>query len=337
MQQRVWSFERHCDCVGLLAGSARVAVGQSSLEGNVWDGCVKLLDEASGAELASKEMTCGVTSLCVAGNDDSLLAVARDDGQIHLLSLRSDDSTTRAPLELLALWSAHDNMVSRVVVDGASGRCLSSSWDGGLSLWDFSRAQPDGSNAALWSCPAAHSGVASDCTFAPTGTGMGGSEAVAASVGRDGFLRLWDLRAESCSGICDLRGAASCVAAWPQEPNSVVVGMEDGSVALVDVRGGTGGGGGVAHEALHQARVRRLLPVPSPRAGPCLWLSASDDATILLSSLAGGVGGGSRALVPTEHGDYVTDLAARPGAGSSLTVLSASTDKTLRLSLVAAL
>jgi len=238
---------------------------------------------------------------------------------------------------VVASWAAHDNSVSRIVCDSAGGsRCVSSSLDGGLSVWELSRAQADGSNAALWSCSEAHNGAVNDCALSPFS-----GEAVAASVGRDGFLRLWDLRGDSqaCCGLFDLGGAASCLSFSPLEPRALAVGMEDGSCALVDVRG-LGSSSTIpnftaAFGPLHQARVRRVLPVLQPRGG-LYWLSASDDATVLLSQTAGGSG----AVVLARHRDYVADVAVRPlddggGAAGGLGVYSASTDKTVQYTPIA--
>lgn len=291
------------------------------LEGNVWDGGVVLLDETTGARLHSRGRGCGVSALCVSAGDAMVFA-GGDDGVVEVLSSDS--------LELLTLWRAHDNIVTRIAQSThLGGHCVTVGWEGSLSFWDVAKMQFD---APVHCQLGAHNGPISDCAVSPSNNN------VVATAGRDGFLRLWDSRQEARNGcsseIFNLGGAASALSfASTSDPFALAAGLEDGSVVLVDSRsaGSSGGGGVLANVPLHQARVRRLRPVPTR---PCTWVSAADDTMVLASTLGGG-GGGSTSLAArrvTQHADYVADVALRIAAADGrVAVFSASTDKTLRL------
>jgi WD40 repeat protein len=314
---RKWKFDRHCDCVvALSAAGPRLTVGLSMLEGNIWDGCVKLIEEESGLELQSYGTRCGVSALCSL-NGESVLAVGGDDGRIEILSSDS--------LQVLASWNAHDNIVSRLAAHKGDNQpqCVSAGWDGGLSVWDLNNTQVGGNKIPLRCYPSAHNGVATDCALSSL------EPSIVATTGQDGFLRLWDMRQDQsgCCAIVNLGGPAACACFDDRDQQyTLAAGLDDGCAMLVDVRAAcaAGSAGSLVRLGLHKARVRRLLPLDDARNQ---WLSASDDTTVRQSLLAPPPSEASAAPVSCQLlrcSDYVADLALCNGA-----FYAASTDKTL--------
>jgi WD40 repeat protein len=310
-----WSFDRHCDCVvALSVAGPRLAVGLSMLDGNNWDGCVKLIGEDSGLELQSYGRRCGVSALCSL-NGESVLAVGGDDGRVEILSSES--------LQVLASWNAHDNIVSRIAALKGDNQhqCVSAGWDGGLSVWDLNYTQIGGNKIPLRCYPSAHNGVATDCALSSI------EPSIVATTGQDGFLRLWDMRHDQsgCCAIVNLGGPAACACFDRDQQYTLAAGLDDGCAMLVDVRAAcaAGSAGSLVRLELHKARIRRLLPLDDAKNQ---WLSASDDTTVRQSLLAPP---SEACAAPVSFqllrcSDYVADLALRNRA-----FYAASTDMTL--------
>lgn len=319
-------FSMQCDCVEVLGdqdeAQKRVALGLSNLEGNVWDGCVKILDSATGQEQCSVQCASSMATLA-AVSQGRILAVGADDGVISLLSAQD--------LSPVASFYAHDNIVARVASYN-DDTLLSAGWDGAMHLWGFGEA---GTPTALVAFENAHTGFISDCAVSPH------SPHVLASVGRDGFLRMWDARdGNACTDILDLGDAGSCLAFDLGDATSLAVGSEAGTVMLVDVRK-------LANEAntnkvgwQHEARVRRIRSVPpsASAAAGSTWVSVSDDTTTAIFSSSSLLAGSSAVVRLTSHTDYVADVAllthatatvAQAHDSTFLQVFSASTDCSL--------
>ena len=325
-------FDRPCDAVAatrLLRGSQRVVVGLSSLGGNVWNGCVKVLDASSGAELESREMNSGVACVCFS-EGETVSLVGCDDGSLSVMSIIADHNPLLTQLDS---FFPHDDIVSRISTSNKLGDefCLTSGWDGHVFLWDLSKADklmPVGNFCD------AHVGAVADCAISPF------QPTLLSSTGADGFLRLWDSRAARgrCSSQVQLGCPASALCFSLLSEHLVAVGLEDGCVVLVDARSvgskrpaEDSSSPAVfvsAAEQVHAARVRRVTACSDGS-----WITASDDATVahVGNDLSSGSGSDRR----SQHADFVADVAVSDmgHAGSPLRVWSASTDRSLRLTL----
>ena len=305
------SFEgMQCDCIDLFTEGARLVIGLSHLEGNVWDGCLKIIDCSTGQEICNAPCAASIATVAEADRDN-IVAVGADDGTITLYSTQE--------LSTVASFYAHDNIVSRVAYNTQSAQYLSSGWDGAMHLWDLTTIECK----PLVTFSNAHNGLISDCCYNPH------TPSAIASVGRDGFLRLWDLRdAKACVDILDLGNAASCVAFDLTDAHSLVAGTDSGAILALDTRKLSGFHSG-APQCLqhHQSRVRRIRSVPGVAGS---WVSASDDTTIAAFSTTTTLGSpAQQPLYFLSHSDYVADVAlAFSDAGYK--IYSASTDCSVR-------
>jgi len=176
----------------------------------------------------------------------------------------------------------------------------------------------------------AHVGAVADCAISPF------QPSSLSSTGADGFLRLWDSRAASgrCSSQVELGCPASALCFSLLSEHLIAVGLEDGRLVQVDAR--SVGSKRQADDAsspvvsvsaveqLHAARVRRVTACSDGS-----WITASDDASVAR------VGCDSKSERRSLHADFVADVAVAEGEAGSplLRVWSASTDRTLRLTL----
>lgn len=310
-------FGMHCDCIDLFQSSPRLVVGLSSLEGNTWDGAIKIIDEASGQELLSRQTAFGVSTLCLTESENTIV-VGSDDGSLSLF--------TADALSLVATFLAHQNIVSRVISNPASAeQCISCGWDSSIFTWDLTRAD-DTAAKPLSSYLNAHHGIVSDVAVSPLApSGL-------ASIGRDGFVRFWDLRESRslCTGIVDIGSAGSCVAYSTTSAMELGVGTEDGRLLLLDVRmncdpsnesnkrlafeSGVSLSTTAPPSSPHTAawkliastksRIRRIISLPDSS-----WATTSDDCQATVIDREGGC-----MCVYAGHTDYVTDAGIRVGS-----------------------
>jgi WD40 repeat protein len=187
----------------------------------VWDGSVALVNQETSQYL-EVPAPAGIETLSTL-EESNLIFTGCDDGCIRLYSHQ---------LQLEAGVSAHDDIISTLQLDSMNQRLVSGSWDGSCGLWNYG----DGRLTHLCTF-AAHSGpvheISSQCL----------SPSVCCSIGRDGFLRLWDFRNSvskdhigNCISIASLnQTGASC--AWSSSnSNQILCGLEDGSVLFYDLR-----------------------------------------------------------------------------------------------------
>lgn len=255
-----------------------VVVGLSNLEGNIWDGGVKLLSIENGEELQSKHCECGISMIRFAGQNKNFVLTARDDGNVALYS-----SST---LDDLLLLPAHDDYVSCVAVHGSNEtEFVSCGWDGAIKIWDWQSANKD---TPTLSITGAHYKHVNEISINPL------ESPLLASVGQDGFLRIWDRRtdinAEGCAQIHNLHQAGACVTWDVNRCNFLYAGTDAGDVAAFDLRvsgGDTSAGECFKEQRVHKGRVRRLSTVSGH---PGMLVSCSDDTTIAVSSVRGGAG-----------------------------------------------
>ena len=162
------------DSVDVSSSGQRIIIGISALEGNTWDGGLKLLSN-EGVEICSKHSPAGISMVRFSGS--RLLLAARDDGTVVMYS--SDK------LEEMQVFEAHDDIASCVADDPHNeSQFASCGWDGDIYLWDWRLHASK--QAPVTSYNHAHNGHINDLKFSPFDANT------FCSVGRDGLLRLWD-------------------------------------------------------------------------------------------------------------------------------------------------
>jgi WD40 repeat protein len=311
-----------------------VVVGLSNLDGNIWDGGIKLLSVENGSELHSKHCECGMSMVRFAGQNKNFVLTARDDGNVALYS--------SATLDDLLLLSAHDDIVSCVAVSELTEtEFVSCGWDGCIKIWDW---QSENKDTPVLSIDAAHYQHVNEVSVSALDSSL------LASVGQDGFLRIWDKRTnvnkDGCVQIFNLQHAGSCVEWDAHQAHYIYAGTDAGTVSIFDLRsdGATSEStssssvGLVGMQHIHQNRVRRLRCVRD-REG--ILVSCADDATIAVSNVSAATSNDGHSKAQFEeksrfsiHKDYVADLAVMESGTKEeggLTILSASSDKTVKI------
>lgn len=327
-------FENYADTIDYKAGYT--AVGLSSLDRNIWNGSVKILDE-SGQILSTYRSNSGITALKFFDRIPELLVVAKDNGDIMLC--RQKDNTESESV------SGHSDCVSSLsFVSKNSTDLISVGWDSRVNIWSFS-----GENMTpclLHSIDEAHYKRINDVASHPYQSSLFGT------AGEDGFVRLWDHRcnmnSEGCSQIFNTEQPISCIT-WSSENESCfLTGNDDGSMNIFDIR--CDPSSIVYKEKLHKKRIRKLINCDSI---PGLLLSCSDDKSIAATRIRNinidmnvdilddpiAVKGTlkfqnfSRRI---EHTDHVTDFTILEENWDEglISILSASTDKTLKKTVI---
>lgn len=257
-------FKQHIDSVDVSSSGHRVIISLSSLEGNTWDGSLKLLN-GEGVEICSKHSTAGISTVRFSGS--RLLLAARDDGNVMMYS--SDK------LDEMQVFEAHDDIVSCVAVDPHNEtRFATCGWDGAIHLWDW--RLHSAKKMPVTSYINCHNGHVNEVKFSPFDPHS------FISVGRDGLLRVWDKRAalsSGCSGIVNVGQTISCISYESSDEKILLVGTDAGDISLLDLRGG-GPCPVISVNRTHQARVRRIVASPSLESKQ--FVSASDDKTYVI-------------------------------------------------------
>lgn len=302
-----------------------IAVGLSALEGDTWDGGLQIRSADSGEIIAREKCDTGISMVRFAGGhngDGSLISCACDDGTVRFYSSQK--------LDLRETINAHDDIVSVVKPTiGASNHLLSASWDSTIKEWDLNHLMNNSDHDPVFQLSNAHYGPINDLAVSTF------QSAVFASVGTDGFLRLWDKRQSASQGCVALYGheqAVSCVEFNQMIESIVYTGTDAGDIFTFDLRNSKDGFR-EERSAVHEGRVRRICCIPSHRE--CI-LSCSDDMTVVISGIEINEKkmGDSREIVARfqEHEDYVTDIAIFSCDNENLAFISGSTDKTVRMS-----
>jgi WD40 repeat protein len=273
-----------------------VVVGLSNLDGNIWDGGIKLLSVENGSELQSKHCECGISMVRFAGQNKNFVLSARDDGNVALYS-----SST---LDDLLLLPAHDDYVSCVAVnESIETEFISCGWDGSIKVWDW---QSDNKDTPVMSIDDAHYQHVNEVSISTHDASL------FASVGQDGFLRVWDRRtnisSDGCVQIFNLHHAGSCVTWDAHHSHSLYTGNDAGLISVFDLRtvaNQSAAVGMVGEHQAHKGRVRRLQSVRDP-AG--LLVSCADDTTIALTHIGSKAEGSeNRAVFETKTRYFLSE------------------------------
>lgn len=259
-----YTAKQQIDSVDISSSGQRIILGLSSLEGNTWDGGLKLLSN-EGVEICSKHSPAGVSMVRFSGS--RLLLAARDDGTVVMYS--SDK------LEEMQVFEAHDDIVSCVADDPHNeSQFASCGWDGDIYLWDWRLHASK--QAPMTSYNHAHNGHINDVKYSPFDANT------FCSVGRDGLLRLWDKREQpssGCASIMNIGQSSSCISYEHSDENILLVGTDAGDISLIDIRVGSSNPI-LCNTKIHQGRVRKIVPGMSEG----LFVSASDDTTYAICS-----------------------------------------------------
>ncbi|KAA0173131.1 hypothetical protein FNF27_05356 [Cafeteria roenbergensis] len=216
----------------------------------------------------------------------TLLATGSNDATAVVLGWRYDGAPAgqaRGPWPLRGGQSAQGR--SRLRPSSGTVRCVrfaspgvlvtgGGSSDGSLSVWDAEAMRSDPLSRLR-----GHAGTVHALSRCAPGDGL------VLSASDDGSVRLWDVRAprgDAGEVVSGLRAAALCVGFCPDagaaHGGTVAVGMDNGDIALADLRMRAGAASARpvrAVRAAHSAAVRSVAF--SPRGG--LLLSASFDGT----------------------------------------------------------
>eukprot|EP01041_Mallomonas_annulata_P002548 gene2548-4977_t len=227
-------FESQIDSID--SSEQNIIVSLSNLEGNIWDGSIVMIN-AKGEKLFTKTNKVGASTVRFMNSGMQVLA-GMDDGSLVMYSNY---------LEEIRRFVAHDDIISNVATSPSSySHFASVSYDGCLCVWDWRSANP---NSPIYSVEA-HTGIVSDVSYNSINPN------ILATVGKDGLSRIWDIRNNSmeCSQLFDLSQIGSSISFVPENEFLLLVGMEEGSVQLIDQRHNSI----LTSVMMHKGRIRRL-------------------------------------------------------------------------------
>jgi len=287
--EEAYNFPMNLDSIDICKISGKVLLGLSNLEGNTWDGAVKILSLDSGDEKVSRMLPSGVSSVRFIG--EQYVAAGSDDGNVTILNSES--------LSDVIIFDSHDDIVSSVAANPFNvSELASAGWDGSFFLWNI-----DNETSCL-SVLSAHSGHINCIDY------NGRTESNIATIGQDGFMRIWDPRndpAEGCVQLFDLGQSGSCLHWDAINEHLIYGGTDSGDISVFDARYSSGQSKSplYANHSVHIGRVRRIMTSP---LRPTIIISSSDDTTIAVSSSREPDGPLTEVHRLRIHSDYVTDF-----------------------------
>ncbi len=316
-------FKYHCDSIAIdqSQGTTRgYALGLSSLDGNIWNGCVKIISLPEGNELASRDFQCGIPIVRYHHSNTVILA-GRDDGNISILS--PDD------LDELQVIPAHDDIVTAICSNKFNSQFASASFDGYIKIWDITA---DGvyTPVCIFS---GHTGNVTDICFSNR------SQYELCSIGQDGFVRLWDQRqSRDCIGLFSIGQPGSAILWDPHSESNVIAGTDSGTLLFINFEILSKSNGinqyKEASTTVSNNRSGRIRRIIGNKDKEDVFIIASDDTYISVLE---------RKLIDqmvvieakeddiTKHTDYVTDIA---WVDHEKYLVSSSTDKTVGLTMI---
>lgn len=229
----------------------------------IFIGALCKISITSGQQLIHQHCNAGVSVVkCMKSNDKSIILAAKDDGNIGIY----DNELTET-----GIIDAHNDIVtSLAVLHRTNGNFVSSSWDGCIAYWDlnnFTRPLVMNHKSHSWTI---NNLAVSSCNE------------IFASVGNDGFLRLWDPRIDfssiGCQQIFNIEDVGSAVEFLEPDNNICAVGTDSGGLVFFDIRKSSNKSPFIARLSnLHKLRIRSLI---SPHRRSTVLLACSDDTSI---------------------------------------------------------
>uniref|UniRef100_M4C4K7 Peroxin-7 n=1 Tax=Hyaloperonospora arabidopsidis (strain Emoy2) TaxID=559515 RepID=M4C4K7_HYAAE len=217
-----------------------LAIAQSQLEGNVWNGHVTLVQAShTNEQVCGLQLDTGVGALDWCGAHQDTLVLGCDDGDVRLAQLgRTDGAVALIPIIGAAGGSTeqedagvrtgkgHDDIVTGVNGSRVSKTQLATcSWDLTVKLWDIEAMNEtistlEGHTDLIWD-------VAMHPTHAP----------LLCSASQDMTVQLWDARRpQSAALVVSTLHSALSVDWHPTQSTVFSVGLEDGTVCTFDIR-----------------------------------------------------------------------------------------------------
>jgi len=277
-----------------------VVAATSRVFGNEWDGGVTTMFEQHEK---TSHFPCGCADVVFVGQESNMIGVACDDGNVVVMAITSVGQEGWKPLHLLA---EHDNGVTCLSSSSAKPDTLAScSTDHTSRIWQFG----DGAATCTRTLEGHHAPV--------YGIAHNDDGSTLASVGQDGRIRLWDLRAnEAKAAASEATGSPLYCVCWGHDGNHVYTGGEDGDVLEYDVRAPA-----QAAQRLrgHGDSVRRVA-IGESASGVAVLASAADDCCLMLRPLS--MLSSGEMVQP--HKDYVRGMCWGKGL-----VVSGSWDRTI--------
>ncbi|CAM9104338.1 unnamed protein product [Choristocarpus tenellus] len=262
------------DAVAVWDGLLMVAT--STLEGNVWDGCLTAVDITSGKAVASLPGTCGSADICWGGHGTRVIC-ADDSGDVRVCTWKAD--SPKDIVEVMVLGE-HDDMTTAVdATDGESGLVISGSSDRSIKIWDALNGRED----SLDTYSAGHTSKVSDVQWKPDN----GQTHIFASSSIDHTVKIWDRRITN--GVCTSfkrLGMPVLSLAWePVEQHLVGLGLEDGSTAVLDIRNLAEP---LKKQYVHAGRTNEVLFCPTStcaNGSSSLLASVGDDGFVVVERI----------------------------------------------------
>eukprot|EP01091_Cochliopodium_minus_P010776 TRINITY_DN2935_c0_g1_i1.p1 TRINITY_DN2935_c0_g1~~TRINITY_DN2935_c0_g1_i1.p1 ORF type:complete len:310 (-),score=85.14 TRINITY_DN2935_c0_g1_i1:40-969(-) len=196
---------------------SQIAVGTSSLTGEIWDGEVIILEK--GKRVASTKTDSGVTSVHYAGTKEKPIILAScDDSNLLVLSAKISSKTNLYPLSTLV---GHDDIITSVDVFLPKQTAYTSSWDKTIRIWDLQ-------NGSTIGVLKGHGEIVNKLSCS--------EENKLASVSKDENIIVWDANNGKISQ--KIASTSNCnlnTVKWDGE-NRIIAGNEIGEIILIDLR-----------------------------------------------------------------------------------------------------
>eukprot|EP00039_Didymoeca_costata_P020607 m.341877 g.341877 ORF g.341877 m.341877 type:complete len:308 (+) comp20620_c0_seq1:179-1102(+) len=290
------------ECVQFSPTGKSILLCCSNLAGNIWDGCIKTYtDVDSLARKRGPAATVKTEFGCPSAKwlDERTIISACDAGAINIWDWLGDGT-----LQNKKCLKEHNDLVLKLAISKDRNKVLSASADATVKIWDV--------------CQGAHASVGriqvpscvNDADFCGSESGN-----IIASVSKDGFLNVWDMREATQPTMTTL---------LPEEPSCIsfraitqdfVIGTRVGNVICSDLRAG----GNLKASIISQKDNINEITLNEKED---LVASASDDGSVCVYSFSRN----SVVYHETKHSDFVRGLAFSPEETKDVTLLSAGWD-----------